>query len=377
MPSRSAGSDHVHEGGRILRADVRLDGLIDLVEVELGLGDLGPHQVVLRALGELHGSVDVLDVLDQHRHGLHLHVRLLVDQEGLLGVTLLQAVRGQLRGVEVVQTLDVVGHALGSGLQTGDDQQVLQRLVGTELAALQHQVLQQVQEGLGHVRLHERLHRAAHHLAVLALGQRRVHDLVHQLLQVLVLAVQHLSPQVVVHALHQVARLVLEQTVVVGHADQVVVAGAVRAAVGQEGQERVHLLAELADHLAVVEGILQQELLGVLVVGDVDLADGVVQLRVLGALSQASLQPGLDHAQAVAGLAHVHQRRDGAHGHHGVQQRLDEVLGGVHVDQLADDHGRLGGRHLLHEGLDVLGQVLLVQVLRHVLDEVEAVAQMD
>lgn len=164
------GSDHVHEGGRILRADVRLDGLIDLVEVELGLGDLGPHQVVLRALGELHGSVDVLDVLDQHRHGLHLHVRLLVDQEGLLGVTLLQAVRGQLRGVEVVQTLDVVGHALGSGLQTGDDQQVLQRLVGTELAALQHQVLQQVQEGLGHVRLHERLHRAAHHLAVLALG---------------------------------------------------------------------------------------------------------------------------------------------------------------------------------------------------------------
>ena len=371
------GGDDVHEGGRVLGADVRLDGLVDLVEVELGLGDLRPHQVVLRALSELHGSVDVLDVLDQHGHGLHLHVHLLVDQERLLGVALLQAVRSQLRRVEVVQTLDVVGDTLGRSLQTGDDQQVLERLVGAEVGALEHEVLEQVQQGLGHVGLHERLHGAAHHLAVLALGQRRVHDLLHDLLLELVLGVQHLLPEVVVHALHQVAGLVLEQTVLVGHADQLVVASTVGAAVGEEGQERVHLLAELTDHLAVVEGILQQELLRVLVVGDVDLTDGVVELGVLRALSQTSLQPGLDHAQAVARLAHVDQRGNGAHRHHGVQQRLDEVLGGVHVDQLADDHGRLGGSHLLHERLDVLGQVLLVQVLRHVLDEIEAVAQVD
>ena len=369
--------DHIHERGRILGADVGLDGLIDLVEVELGLGDLGPHEVVLATLSELHGSVDVLDVLNQHRHGLHLHVRLLVDQEGLLGMTLLQAVRSQLRSIEVVQTLNVVGHALGSGLQTGDDQQVLQRLVRAELSTLQHQVLQQVQQSLGHVRLHEGLHRAADHLAVLALGQRRVHDLLHQLLLMLVLGRQHLSPQVVVHALHQVAGLVLEQTVVVGHTDQVIVASTVGAAVGKEGQERIHLLAELTNDLAVVEGVLQKELLCVLVVGDVDLTDGVVELGVLRTLSQTSLQPGLDHAQAVAGLAHVHKRSDGAHGHHGVQQGLNEVLRSVHIDQLADDHGGLGRSHLLHEGLNVLRQVLLVQVLRHVLDEVEAVAQVN
>lgn len=371
-----SGSNHIHEGGGILSADVGGNSLVHLAEVQLGLGDLRPHGVVLATLSVLHSAVDVLDVLDQNGHSLHLHVQLLVDQEGLLGMSLLDAHRRQL-GVEVVQTLDVVGHALGSSLQSGDDQQVLERLVLAELGSLEHQTLQQVQQSIGHLGVHERLHSAAHHLGVLALGQSGVDDLVHNLLLVLVLGGQDALPQVVVHALHQVASLILEQTVVVGHADQIIVASTTRATVREEGEERVHLLAELTNHLAVVERILQQELLSVLVVADVDLSDGVVELGVLASFLQASLQPGLDHAQTVAGLAHIHQRSNRAHRHHAVQQVLDEVLRSVHVNQLADDHGGLGRSHLLHEHLDVLGQVLLIQVLRHVLDHVEAVAQVD
>jgi len=46
--------------------------------------------------------------------------------------------------------------------------------------------------------------------------------------------------------------------------------------VGHAGQVGVSLLAVLAHHAAVVEGVLPQEALGVVVAVDVDLGQGVV-----------------------------------------------------------------------------------------------------
>ena len=371
-----SGGDHVHEGSGILGGDVSLDGLVHLVAVELGLGDLSPHGVVLAALSVGLSLLNALHVLDQNGDSLHLHVELLVDQEGAVGVSLLNALESQL-GVEVVQTLNVLGHAVSGSIQTGEDEQVLQRLVLTEVGSLKDQTLEQIQEGLGHLSLHEGLHGAADHLRVLTLGQSSVDDLVNNLLLVLVVGVEHALPEGVIHTLNEVASLILEQTVLVGHADEILIASTTGTAVGQEGQEGIDLLAELTNDLAVVVRILQQELLGVLVVGDVDLTNGVVELRILASLAQAGLQPGLDHAQTVALLADIHQRGNGAHGHDRVEQLLDEVLGGVHINQLTHNDGGLGRSHLLDEGLNVLSETLLVQVLSHILDHIEAVAQVD
>lgn len=59
--------------------------------------------------------------------------------------------------------------------------------------------------------------------------------------------------------------------------------------VGHAGQVGVSLLAVLAHHPAVVEGVLPQEALGVVVAVDVDLGQGVVGGGLLAALVDASL----------------------------------------------------------------------------------------
>ena len=221
--------------------------------------------------------------------------------------------------IEVIQTLNVVRHTLGSSRQTSDNQQVLERLVLAELSSLKHQALQQIQKSIRHISIHESLHSAAHHLRVLALRKSCIHDLIHNLLLVLVLGSQHLLPQIIIHTLDQITSLILEQTILVGDTNQILITSTLSTAVSKEGKERIHLLAELTNHLAVVERILQKELLSILVVADVDLSNSIVQLGILASFLQTSLQPGLDHTQTVASLTHIHQRSNGTHSHHTVE----------------------------------------------------------
>jgi len=68
--------------------------------------------------------------------------------------------------------------------------------------------------------------------------------------------------------------------------------------VGHAGQVGVPLLAVLAHHAAVVEGVLPQEALGVVVAVDVDLGQGVVGGRLLAAIVDARFQPGQQELQS-------------------------------------------------------------------------------
>mmetsp|Transcript_32990 Transcript_32990/g.72639 ORF Transcript_32990/g.72639 Transcript_32990/m.72639 type:complete len:441 (-) Transcript_32990:1736-3058(-) len=191
------------------------------------------------------------------------------------------------------------------------------------------------------------------------------------------LGLQHALPQVQVLLLHQVAGQVLEQTVLLRHAHQIVVALAVGVLVGHEGQLRVQLLAEGPDHLGVIELVVGQELQRVAVQRDVDLADGVVRGDLRVALGDACLEPGVEQPEAVAALGLLHQLCYGAQLAHGVHERSEELLVALQVQQLAHHLGGLLRGHFLHVHLDVLLQVGVVQVGGQLVHEVEAVAHVD
>mmetsp|Transcript_20370 Transcript_20370/g.72036 ORF Transcript_20370/g.72036 Transcript_20370/m.72036 type:complete len:1359 (-) Transcript_20370:1324-5400(-) len=379
------GGRHVLVRGRVVGLDEGVDGGLHLARRELRARQPAPHLRVVDTVGELERAGQVADVVDEHARSLDVVVELLVDGEGLLEelVLLAHGDLGDLGPVEVVEALDVLHSAAllrvlaVAALDGRQDQQVLQVLVLGEVAALQHQLLEQRQQLVRQVRLHERLDRVRHHLGVLRLRQRRAAHLVDHAAAVRVVRRQHTRPQLLVLALHEVARLILEQPVGVRHLDQLLVAAARAAAVRDEGEERVELLAELADDGRVVVRVVREELLRVLVLHDVDLADGVVRVRVRRALRDALLQELLQQAQARARLDLLDERADGALRAHAGDERLDEVLVAVEVEQAADDLRRLGRRHLLHVHLDELLEAVGEEVRGELVHVAVAVAHVD
>mmetsp|Transcript_36899 Transcript_36899/g.63699 ORF Transcript_36899/g.63699 Transcript_36899/m.63699 type:complete len:420 (-) Transcript_36899:2862-4121(-) len=249
------GVDHQVEITGIIGLHVGTDGLRDEVVVELRLGKLAPHILHVHALGELLGAVQVADVVHQHLDGRHMVTHLLValgllaeldvDGQGLLvqAVLLLGGDLGDIRTVEVVETVDVLHDLLLVAADGSQDQQVLEVLVARELTALQHDALQQLDQLLRHVAQHEGLHRGAHLVRVLGLGQRGLHHLIQQVAAtgrlgvtlVEALGLEHLLPQFQVLLLHEVAGQVLEQTVLLGHLHQLRIALASGVLVGDEG----------------------------------------------------------------------------------------------------------------------------------------------
>ena len=69
-----------------------------------------------------------------------------------------------------------------------------------------------------------------------------------------------------------------------------------------ECQMGIQLLAERANDGWFVELIVLEELKGLSVEGDVDLADGVMQGRFDVALCHTCLQPGVEQAEAITAL---------------------------------------------------------------------------
>ena len=361
--------------GGVAGFDVRGDGGAHVARRELRLGELAPHLVRVHALRVLQASLDGLEALQQHFHGIKVQVELLENRERLLVQLVADGDLANLRAVERVQPVDVVHHARLVRLDGGEDEQVLQVGVVVERAVLQHDLFQQLDELLRHLRGHERLDGHGHLLRVLALGERGGHHLVDEVAAVRVVVGEHVRPEVDVHALHHVPRLHLEQRVLVRHLHELDVALA--SLVRHARQVWVALLAILAHHLAVVVLVGGQEVLRVRVAVDEDHAQRVVHVGVHRALGHEVLQERREHLQAVA-LAHLlHERAHGQQRAHGQNQVLQEILRALLIQQRAHHEGRVAGVHLLHVPLDVAHHVVLVQVRGEVAHEVEAVAHVN
>ena len=101
-----------------------------------------------------------------------------------------------------------------------------------------------------------------------------------------------LTPKIRLTPLDKVPRLLLEHRVLVGDRNKLVVTEAL--CVRNVGEVRIPLLAEFTDDQRFVKIVLLQEGLGVVVAVDIDLSQGVVHGRILGAGLDPSLQPGED-----------------------------------------------------------------------------------
>lgn len=130
-----------------------------------------------------------------------------------------------------------------------------------EHRAVQHDLLQQLDELVGQVGRHEGLDGHRDVLRVLGLREGGLHDLVDERPAVLVGLVQHLCPQFLVPPLDEVAGLALEEGVLVAHLDQLAVALA--ALVGHAGEVGVALLAVFTNNPAIIKLVLPTETLSI------------------------------------------------------------------------------------------------------------------
>ena len=171
--------------------------------------------------------------------------------------------RGQLVTVVVVKSHDVVHHTGGISADGGQDEQVLERLVLSEIRVVEHNALEQFDKLVGEVSVDEGTDGKRDLVNILGLRQGSLDNLVNDLLAVRVVLLEDLGPKLLALALDKVASLHAVQVVLVGDLNELIVALAPRALVASECKVRVLVLTVLSDFVAIVELVVDQEGRGV------------------------------------------------------------------------------------------------------------------
>mmetsp|Transcript_27639 Transcript_27639/g.51031 ORF Transcript_27639/g.51031 Transcript_27639/m.51031 type:complete len:275 (-) Transcript_27639:2660-3484(-) len=264
-----------------------------------------PNRHFIRLGGEGLRPLQILDVVDQHLDGLDAAVNLLVDLESFFRQSAVESFFGHRHSVEVVETVDEVLDTRAIGFDGGEDEEILQIGVPAEGTILKDDLFQQLDQlGLQFTR-HKRTHGATHLVRVSTLGQRSANDLIDQRTTVGVDGIQHFNPQIHIRPLHNIARLQLEHGVLVRAFDQGIIA--LPTAVRDTSQIGVAALGVFSDNQRVIHWIGGEEMLGVVVGIDDDLAEGVMNVRVFAAFGDQVLQERRQQLQAIALLHFIDQ----------------------------------------------------------------------
>lgn len=242
-------------------------------------------------------------------------IELLIDAQGFVEklVLFLLSDLSELNPVIVIKSVDVVHDSGLVSLDGSQDQQVLQVLVAREVRVVQHDPLQQLDQLVRHVGVHERLHSCGDLVRVLSLREGGLHDLVDNLFAVGVFFLEDVGPKLGTLSLHEVASLHTVEVVAVGNLNELHVARAPGTLVGNEGEVWVALLTEFTNNLAVIEGVVDQESLRVLVNIDVNHSKGIVKSRLLDSFLITRLKPSLQQLQFASLFKLLYQLWDGAH----------------------------------------------------------------
>mmetsp|Transcript_5826 Transcript_5826/g.17846 ORF Transcript_5826/g.17846 Transcript_5826/m.17846 type:complete len:596 (+) Transcript_5826:1048-2835(+) len=348
---------------QIIGTNVAIDGVVHFTIIQLEGGQPTPHSWLVHLGGKLQSTRSVLQVIDEHTNSIGGLVELLEDHKGLLVELRVNGDTSDLGSVVGIQTIDVAEHTSGVSLDRSQNQEVLQVAVARELAVLNDHLLQQLDELMRQVGIHERLHSDAHLLLLLALRQSSLNHSVNQLATMDLIATQYHSPKFRVRTLNKIASLSFVLAVGVGDLNELSITST--TLVAENGQTGVTVLGVLADHLAIVEGVLLQELLRITsAVIDVDLGQCVVKRRLHVALGGTVLQPVGDQLETVALLNLFHKlghRTALTNTHH---QLLDVLFIAIEVKQSTDHLRSVHRVDLLHVDLDVLVHVVLVEEAR-------------
>jgi hypothetical protein len=119
---------------------------------------------------------------------------------------------------------------------------------------------------------------------------------------------ENFTPKLLGLTLNQVSGLHSVEVVLVGDLNELVIASTPRSLVSSEGEIWVALFTVLSDDLAVVVGVLDEELLGVFAARiDVDLSKCVVESWFLNSLLVSGLEPSSQHAELASLVEVVNQ----------------------------------------------------------------------
>lgn len=144
---------------------------------------------------------------------------------------------------------------------------------------------------------HESFDGAGDLVGILGLWESSLVYLVDYRLPVWILWVEYNGPKLFVLSFNEVSSLHLEEIVLIGDSNELLVTLTPRPLVGSECKVGVPLLAVFTYDLGVIVLVVDEEVLWVLVDVNVNLGKGVVQGWLLYALVVTGFEPRLEHSQ--------------------------------------------------------------------------------
>lgn len=162
--------DHLGIVCVVFGADVRVDRFLGTEIIQLCFGKTTPDLGDIHILGVLVGAVNATHVLEQHVHSAVVVVIILVHNHGFLEETVSESVVGNVLGVKVGESTDVVEDLGLVDLDCGQDQEVLKVALVAEGSGLENNPFEQVDQIVGQVGAHECLSRDRNFVRILRLG---------------------------------------------------------------------------------------------------------------------------------------------------------------------------------------------------------------
>lgn len=145
------------EIGGILSFDVGVHRVFDTQTVELRFGQATPDCRFVDFGSELQSPVNRDDVFDEDVNSVDVEVVFLVDDQSFLVQAVVRSNLGDLRDVVVLQLVDVPDNLALVGANGSEQEQVLQVLVLAERWWLNDDLLEDLDELHGKIRVQERL----------------------------------------------------------------------------------------------------------------------------------------------------------------------------------------------------------------------------
>ncbi|GIX64754.1 P-type ATPase 2 [Babesia caballi] len=362
----------------VAAAHVGLYGVLKLLLVQVGAAETEPELGLVGRLDVVVGLLQDPGLLDgeQRVQGLGVAPGVLEDREGAAGNAQAGGELGERADVVVVQLLEVALQLGGVGLDRSGQQEVLQVAAVGKLSLREQNLLEQCDDLLVHAGVQQSLEHAGNLGGARALGSHGDELLADALAVVRGhrdgVGGENVAPEPRGGALHGVGGEHLVQAAGRAEPQHVVVEGGL--GVDQKREHGVALLAEAADDGAVVVLVGAEERLGVLLGGDANLGQRGVDFALLVARGDAPLQPLPQHQQLVPVV------RDLDHGLHGagvvqvLQDGENGALRGAEVEEGGGDGGDAAGVYGGHVGLDGLLHAVAVEVLGHLRELAELVA---
>mmetsp|Transcript_6019 Transcript_6019/g.8839 ORF Transcript_6019/g.8839 Transcript_6019/m.8839 type:complete len:610 (+) Transcript_6019:2100-3929(+) len=297
-------------------------------------------------------------------------------------MTLAYTNQGDILGIKVVNFVNISSNASRIGTNGSQNQQILQVTVVREIRSLEDNALEQGNQFTWQIGSHEGFDSAAHFISAVALRQSPLNNLINELttltrLRSILVLVQNLGPKIQILTFHEVLRQITVQTMSMGNLNKVIITLSSTLLVRHKGETRIQTLAVRTQNLRVIKHIVQQECLGILVQGNVNLTQSIVRSWLGRSGSNTGLEPLLQHAQTVASLGNFHHLVNGTGRSDCHQNTLNKILVTTQVKQFTDNLRRLARRNLGHVDFNVLQQRVLVEVLRQLIDKIVAIANVD